>query len=227
MPPTLPIRIGPQLLLLALLTTSSDSFAFKQTAYEFDILRDGAPVGHHDLRVSHSENETRVLASSWIEVTFLGFTVYRMRYNAEEVWDLEGIRSMAVSVDDDGKSYRIDGQRRGGRFHWKTSEGDENALPLPVFPTNHWNPAVVDAPVVLNTLTGESNQVEVSADSSAAVSPLPNKSRDAATAYQYSGDLNLTSWYDPQGRWIGMRFKGRDGSDIEYVCRNCGDGLAL
>ena len=43
----------------------------------------------------------------------------------------------------------------------------------------------------------------------------------AATRYAYSGDLKADVWYDDAGRWVKLRFRGRDGSVIEYVCRRC------
>ena len=43
----------------------------------------------------------------------------------------------------------------------------------------------------------------------------------------YQGHLHLDAWYDISGRWMGMRFKGRDGSTIEYRCRNCNTWKSL
>ena len=47
-----------------------------------------------------------------------------------------------------------------------------------------------------------------------------------ATRYAYTGDLDNEVWYDDVGRWVKMRFKGRDGSTIDYVCRRCQGGPA-
>ena len=212
---------------LALIVASSHALALTQTDYEFDILRNGSPVGQHELRISRLGDETRVLALSNIRVTLLGFTLYRMRYRSEEVWDGQGLKVLAVDVDDDGQSSRIDGQRRGSHFHWMTADGSETSEPLPVYPSNHWNPSVIRASSVLNTLTGQSNRIEVTAAPGEKRLPLPDAANSSATAYQYRGELNLYSWYDRQGRWLGMRFKGRDGSNIEYVCRNCADATTM
>jgi len=212
---------------LALIVASNHALALTQTDYEFDILRNGSPVGQHELRILRLDDETRVLALSNIRVTFLGFTVYRMRYHSEEVWDVEGLKVLTVDVDDDGQSSRIDGQRRGGQFHWSSADGREASEPLPVYPSNHWNPSVIGASSVLNTLTGQSNRIAVSTAPGEKILPLPDASDSSATAYQYRGELNLYSWYDRQGRWLGMRFKGRDGSNIEYVCRNCADSTTM
>jgi hypothetical protein len=45
-----------------------------------------------------------------------------------------------------------------------------------------------------------------------------------ATRYAYHGDLETEVWYDDFGRWVKMRFAGRDGSTIEYVCTLCQGG---
>ena len=47
-----------------------------------------------------------------------------------------------------------------------------------------------------------------------------------ATRYAYSGELQTEVWYDECGRWVKMRFAGRDGSIIDYVCRQCQGGGA-
>jgi len=210
--------------------TSMSAFATEQTAYEFDILRNGATVGQHEVRVSRGDDQTTASVRSEITVRFLGFTVYSMSYRSEEIWDRLGLKVLTVDIDDDGRTGQIHGRRRGTHFHWTSPDGRELSQPLPVYPTNHWNPDILGASTVLNTLTGKSNRVEVVADRDEAALPLPPASSVGDVirhAYRYEGELNLHSWYDLNGRWLGMRFKGSDGSKIEYVCRNCTDRVAL
>ena len=33
-------------------------------------------------------------------------------------------------------------------------------------------------------------------------------------------DLQLT-WYDEEGRWVKLRCRAKDGSMIDYICRQC------
>ena len=42
-----------------------------------------------------------------------------------------------------------------------------------------------------------------------------------ARHYLYSGDLNGEIWYDEDGRWVKLRFRAKDGSMIDYICRQC------
>jgi len=218
-------RLGIVLLIFA--GFGSSTVVAEERHFIFDILRNGKPIGEHELMVERMGNETHVVARSAIDVTLLGFSVYRMRYEAREQWDEHGIRELSVEVDDEGREIRITGQRRDGWFHWSDLDGREYSVPMPVFPTNHWNPEVLEADRVLNTLTGRINQVTVApvADDSAKPSTLLPEAEVAV--YRYQGDLNIHTWYDYNGLWHGLRFKGRDGSDIEYVCRNCADPAIL
>ena len=42
-----------------------------------------------------------------------------------------------------------------------------------------------------------------------------------AVRYRYTGHLSLDTCCDDQGQWLGMRFQGRDGSEIRYQCSTC------
>ena len=94
----------------------------------------------------------------------------------------------------------------------------------PIIPTNHWNANVVRQKRVLNTLTGNVNNVTLVAKGREAIAT--ERGDVVATRYAYTGDLVDTEvWYDDAGRWVKLRFMGRDGTPIEYVCRRCqGDG---
>ena len=77
---------------------------------------------------------------------------------------------------------------------------------------------------VLNTLTGNVNNVTLVAKGREAIAT--ERGDVVATRYAYTGDLVDTEvWYDDAGRWVKLRFMGRDGTPIEYACRRCqGDG---
>jgi len=224
------IAIGSKQLAVALLVFAAFGSGATQAEtrqFLFEILRNGKPIGEHQLEIERKDNETRVVAQSTIDVTLLGFTIYRMRYQAEERWDEQGIRDLWVEVDDDGRQMRITGQRRDNQFHWSGIDGREQRLSMPVFTTNHWNPNVIEADRVLNTLTGQMNQVKIEPVHDGAAKTTRSIAETDLAVYRYNGDLNIQSWYDQEGQWHGLRFKGRDGSDIEYVCRNCAESTIL
>jgi hypothetical protein len=90
---------------------------------------------------------------------------------------------------------------------------------VPLYPTNHWNPEVLEPDRVLNTLTGDLTRVDIVRVGTETLD-LPTGKVQAAR-YRYVGDLSLDAWYDDRGQWLGMRFKGRDGSEIRYLCATC------
>ena len=190
----------------------------------YDIFRNGDPVGTHEVRKESADDTTKVRIVSNIALQFLGFTVYRLEYASEEVWDKRGLKRLAVWVDNNGKKSDFDGMRDEQAFKWNAGERKLRHV-LPVYPTNHWNDDVLSQHRVLNTLTGDLDDVNIT-KLGREILRLPNATV-AATRYRYEGELELDSWYDDRGAWVGMRFQGDDGSTIEYLCRNCHSGIVL
>lgn len=191
----------------------------EQQTYEYEILRKGVPVGSHQVQLENRDDHTKVVSRSEIKIGLLGLTFYHFRYESQEEWDEQGLRRLLVKVDDDGEPLRIDGHRRGDWFVWTVNDVDSKTHEMPVYPTNHWNSSVLSQSRVLNTLTGLINKVSIQPNQEETLKF--NGALGEVKGYRYSGELRLESWYDSNGRWMGMRFKGQDGSTIEYRCRNC------
>jgi len=185
---------------------------------QFDIYREDKPIGTHTVSRIRQDNLVVVEARTRISIRLLGFEVYRFHYDAHEIWDEAGLLQLVAGVDDDGEQVRLEGRRQGDRFVWSDGE-TERSLEMPVYPTNHWNIAVLGQESVLNTLTGEINSVTIHNEGEETLqladSSLP------ATRYRYDGQLRLLSWYDRAGRWLAMSFTAGDGSTIRYQCSNC------
>ena len=87
-------------------------------------------------------------------------------------------------------------------------------------PTNHWNNTVLGHVRVLNTLTGNVNKVKLVPKGQEMI--FTERGDVSANRYAYTGDLEDTEvWYDELGRWVKLRFLGRDGTPVEYVCQKC------
>lgn len=208
---------------VSLQTLVADAMPAGSTSHNYDILRNGKPVGTHYLELTSRGDLIEASVESNIEVRILGVPIYRLRYTASETWDGEGLLRLEVSADRGGKRLALSGGREGALFRWTTSDGDHQDVRLPVYPTNHWNAGVLEQERVLNTLTGGVDPVEIVPLGTTLIE-LPSATL-AAERYRYTGGLRLESWYDRAGRWLGMRFGAEDGSTIEYLCRDCtGEG---
>jgi hypothetical protein len=200
--------------------TCSDVDPLKRYGSEirFRIWRHGSPVGNHIVRFDRNKNGLHVHAESKIRISILGFTVYRFDYRSDAVWQKDHLTGLKVRVDDDGDIYQLSAARKNNRLVVDGPKG-ETILPGNIFPTNHWHCGVLGRKTVLNTLTGHANQVDIKPDGpdDFAVSggSIP------ALRFDYTGQLRNSVWYDAKGRWIGLRFKAKDGSNITYICETC------
>lgn len=201
--------------------------------YEFTILRNEQPVGWHRLTFSAAGGMLNVMAESSIRIAFGPIPVYRFSYRAVETWSEGRLIALTASTDDNGDRFQMLGQLEDTRFRIESSKGlaeiklGEFGAPVAARPgmgpvlmaTNHWNPHVVQLNKVLNTLTGALSEVEIIAEGKDRLD-LKTSVRDA-WRWRYKGDFEATSWYDERGRWLALAFKGRDGSQIRYVCTSC------
>ena len=184
----------------------------------FDIVRKGRTVGSHVVTFRRAGDAVETRSEVRIAIDILIFKAFRYRYDSDARWEGGELRQLTVDVDDDGKRTQLTAAVEGGAM-----SGSLNSAPFtaeaPVYPTEHWNAGVLPQRRVLNTLTGKVNNVVIEPGAREYIAT--ERGQVPATYYRYTGDLLAELWYDDQGRWVKMRFKGRDGSMIEYVCRRC------
>lgn len=192
--------------------------------YLFEIRRDGSPVGRHRVWLNRTGADLRAEAHSEIVVRMLGIPVYRFDYRSVSQWRDGRMLSLDATTDDDGTVARVSARPDGSGLRLEGPEGAAMA-PAAIFPTDHWNPGVIGATQVLNTISGKLNRVTMTRE--AREDRPTDRGPRPATRYRYAGDLEATVWYDDDGAWVGLRFAARDGSTIEYVCRRCGPAPEL
>jgi hypothetical protein len=90
-------------------------------------------------------------------------------------------------------------------------------LPADTMPTSYWRSDFVRRATIMDSQNGRVLDLQVRPESfemaSAARDEIP------ARRYHLSGDIDLTLWYDRDGRWVKSAFKATDGSQVEYRLR--------
>ncbi len=168
---------------------------------QYDITRNGKNVGTHTLTFNQTSDRLTVDVESNIVVTVLKVPVFRFNYTANEVWKEDQLISLTARTN------------RAGDIT-TASLSDEAAVSVE-HASNHWNPDVLNAKVVFNTLTGNLSQVMI--ESLGAETLEANGESVISAHYRYSGDIQADVWYDSEQRWIKLQFKGDDGSNIVYT----------
>ncbi len=180
----------------------------------FDIKRKGRNIGLHEVVFENINGCLHVEATTEIRVKFLFFNAFRFDYYSKEIWDDGKLISMKSFTDDNGMTSEV--------VLGKGAGIEANSTDDHIFTTNHWNPNVLSSKQVLNTITGKTNNIRIS---NVGWDMVPAKNGEIeAVHHTYHGDLrDISSWYDEKWRWVGLSFKGRDGSVISYECNQCGD----
>ncbi len=204
-------------------STAGDITEFVRETYsdsiEFDVVRKGKVVGRHRTEFSVADDGLLVHSSMALQVTIFFVPVFDFNYESRARWCGDRLMSLSSTVDRNGSRTRVDAMFDGTAT---TITGDASNLthPAPLMPTNHWHPAVLQREAVLNTITGQVNQVEIVECTRSKMVEFASQLPGDAACFQYTGDLTATVWYQGK-RWVGLAFKGDDGSDIVYRCRGC------
>jgi len=203
---------------------TADPIALYGPEATYDIFRNGSRVGTHRIRFSRAGDTIEVESLSSIELRLLVFSAYEFSYAAQSRWESGKLVTLEARTDDDGALSLVRVRTKGNTL---TIDGPAGTIdipqPLPV--SEHWSRAFIDDDRQINTITGAINDISVTALGSASVPSALGTAR--AERFRIDGDLALETWYDDSGRWLGMRFKAEDGSDIEYRCRICRADLAV
>lgn len=208
---------------LALHEERLDPLALYGERLAFDVWRDGYKVGEHHVAFHRDGEELRVQTDFGIEIKVLFIKAYSFTYSSNAIWHDGQLKRLRAITDDDGERREVtvaaDAKSGGLRLH---NGEDWHDLPSDAYPTNHWHAGVLHQETVINTLTGQPNDVQIVPIGKEMIETANGTL--SATRYRYSGDLETEVWYDDWGRWVKMRFRAEDGSTIDYRCRTCTAG---
>lgn len=195
-----------------------DPFRLYGNEITFDVERDGDVVGRYVINFTRTDQGVLADARVDVDVSLLFVPVYTLRYHARELWSDGALQSIEAFTNDDGDLVHVQATRDSDGLQVQTNNNGAYETPA-VLPISHWNPALLAGGPLLNGMTGEVDEVEVFDQGLDTVSTRNGSLR--ARHYLYSGDLNGEIWYDEDGRWVKLRFRAKDGSMIDYVCRRC------
>ena len=190
----------------------------------FDVVRGDKSIGSHVITFREVGDETHVDIDIKLAVKIGFLTVFRYEHTNREVWRNGRLVSVETDTDDNGKDFAIRALQQPDGFYVKTL-ADESVLPMPVIPTSYWNPIILEDLRWFDTQRGILLDVDVEAGDLEQVL-LANGQSVEARRYEVTGDLNITTWYTPEGEWVKLAFPAR-GADIEYVMTDGYTGTRL
>lgn len=181
---------------------------------DFEVLREGSPIGHHHLRLRDGSDGTiGVEIDIDLAVKFGFLTLYRYTHRNRELWDGQLLLALDSETDDNGERHKVTVRREGPTLWLDAGRGRE-AIPSGTQTTSYWDRRMVEAGEWLDTQNGRLVRSTVTRGGSDMVRAGGRLVR--AERYDLSGDLTLSLWYAGPV-WVRLEFlASADRSRIEY-----------
>lgn len=183
----------------------------------FTVLRDGEAVGTHVVRFQTTPDDSlNVSVDTNVVVKMAMIPVYRFEHRGREVWKDGHLVALSSETNDDGTRHnlKVSGDTAGLAVN---GDGVASHMPVETLPASLWNSGTVVRSNLMNTLDGHAMAVRIADLGTEQVSASGRTI--AAHHYAMTGDLSRELWYDGSGTLVQVRFKAKDGSDIQYVLR--------
>lgn len=170
-------------------------------------------IGSHALTFSQHGNDLLVDVATRVKVKFLFITAHSEVADRRETWRDGRFVGYSSHTDENGKLFDVVAHQETGLLVIEGPDGRTDAEG-PVFPTNPWNPATVDATVMMDTKTGKLLKVAVAPDGEDTID-VAGKAVTAAK-FRITGDLERELWYDAAGNLMQFRFV-KDGATVTFT----------
>ena len=206
-------RLLPAALAVGLASQAAAASA-PETHLDYTVLRNGDPVGHHQVDVIREDGGETVSIQTNIVVKVAFVPVYRFEHQGREVWHDGRLVTLRSTTNDDGDKHTLDVRAEGDHVD-VTGDGVRTQAASGIVPASLWNAALVHQSVLLNTLTGKQMTVQVADLGEDTVRVHGGPAR--AHHYKVTGELERELWYDTAGTLVQVQFKAKDDSQIRYV----------
>jgi len=196
------------------LVLSLDLQANTEKQWQFRVFLDDKEIGYHKVRLSPEEDGRRVSVEAKFDVKFFFITAYRYDHQTEEFWEGACLRDIQSRTDNNGEQLFIRKQGEGNNFTLETHDGQQE-LQGCVRSFAYWDPELLKTSRLLNTQTGEYQDVEII---ELGDSPIEIEGR-MVEAVQYRLMIEGSSidlWYTPDMNWLALQSITEGGYRLSY-----------
>jgi hypothetical protein len=198
---------------IAFSANAADELPGKQ--WQFDVALDDKPIGFHTFELQHDGEKQVLTTEASFDVKFLFITAFRYRHQNTEIWNDGCLASIDASTDSNGEQFDVRGELGNGSFEL-AGEAASMALPGCVQTFAYWNPAILESQKLLNSQTGQYEDVTVSLEGREQL-PVAGEFVDALR-YRLSAQAgDITLWYSSDDNtWIGLEAPAKGGRKLRY-----------
>jgi hypothetical protein len=183
-------------------------------ALAFQLMRHDSAIGTHTLDFKVEDDTLTVQIVVDVLFTLGPIPLVHYTHRNTEVWRGGRLSRLEAHTDRNGTELYMSAHRVAAGLRVEGSGTSPYIAPEDALPTTYWNARMLHVPMI-GTQDGILVHPRVTEKPIEPVR-LASGAETAARCYSLTGDLDLELWYDPESRWMSMRFRVADGSVISY-----------
>lgn len=200
----------------ALLVATCANAGAAEGDHNFRVWLGDREIGRHDVTVSRSADETRVVSTVVYNVKVLFVNVYKYEHTAEEVWHGNCLQTISSKTRENGERTIMRGRMSPDGFVVQRNDEEVTEDNSCVGTYAYWDMQRVQRNQLLNTQTGDLDPAEVVP---LGRQPLPRLQQSASSYKINTEDSSITLWYSDEGRWLGLQTTAND-QPLVYLNEN-------
>jgi|GEM_PF-6957054 len=184
------------------------------TLTRYGITRKGKKIGNHEVRFFMNGDRLNVSVESRIRVTVMKIPVFNFHYVSEEIWKDDQLMSVTGTTTENRAVTKVSmsNEETGSRL---LRAADPESVDRLYFASNHWNANVIGSQRIFNTITGKESVIHMQSMGEEKIKT--GRGVIATDRYRIAGQIQADVWYDKNLVWSRLAFKGKDGSQIDYL----------
>lgn len=201
----------------ALAATNTASAATYDAEWQFRVLLNDKPIGFHNFSLTGDGERQTLTTEASFDVKFLFINAFRYRHDNVEVWSDGCLESIYANTDNNGDIFSVRGERYDEVMRVRGTAGLQ-LLDQCVQTFAYWNPSILGSSKLLNSQTGEVEDVSVTSESTDMIDV--NGENIEAIRYVLSAKSGaITLWYsnDDSKRWLALEAPAKGGRSLRYV----------
>ncbi len=183
--------------------------------WKFRVMLDDTPIGYHRVKIIREQNMKSVHTQANFDVRILFIPVYSYEHETRERWVDNCLVDISSTTDDNGEDYFINGIQHRQQLTVETRDGT-TSLEGCVRTFAYWDVDLLKSDRLLNTQTGEYEEVEVT-DMGTGVLSVEEQEIEARHFRLVCENMTIDLWYTQDMHWLALESVTESGAVLRYL----------
>lgn len=211
------IRYSSALFMLLVITSlgaqASNLSNAQDRQWNFTVYLDDKEIGYHRFIVDQDTEYKRVVSEAQFDVKIWFVNAYEYRHYNRETWENGCLVKVNAATDDNGDLSQVVAQRQDGQLVF--TRPDQKQLEGCVRSYAYWSPDLLNTQSLLNTQTGEYQDVDVEYVGQDRVM-VRNRLQEAKHYQIRNAEFVIDLWYSDDNQWLALQSSTENGATLRY-----------